>query len=47
MRARQEGGVGRAYNALVKRVFDERGIEIPFPHQTIHFGETKARILPD
>ncbi|MGB8623596.1 MAG: mechanosensitive ion channel domain-containing protein, partial [Paracoccaceae bacterium] len=34
-------GVGRAYNALLKRIFDERGIEIPFPHQTIFFGEAK------
>ncbi|WP_422072196.1 mechanosensitive ion channel domain-containing protein [Tranquillimonas rosea] len=34
-------GVGRAYNAVLKRVFDERGIEIPFPHQTIYFGEAK------
>lgn len=34
-------GVGRAYNAILKRVFDARGIEIPFPHQTIYFGEAK------
>ncbi|WP_146588216.1 mechanosensitive ion channel domain-containing protein [Puniceibacterium confluentis] len=34
-------GVGRAYNEILKRVFDERGIEIPFPHQTIYFGEAK------
>ncbi len=34
-------GVGRAYNAIVKRIFDERGIEIPFPHQTIYLGEAK------
>jgi small-conductance mechanosensitive channel len=34
-------GVGRAYNAILKRIFDERGIEIPFPHQTIFFGEAK------
>src|SRR3546814_6379935 len=32
-------GVGRAYNEIVKRVFDERGIEMPFPHRTIYFGE--------
>ena len=29
----QQWGAGRAYNAIVKRVFQERGIEIPFPHQ--------------
>lgn len=27
--------VGRAYTEFVKEVFDERGIEIPFPHRTI------------
>ena len=37
----KQWAVGRAYNAILKRVFDERGIEIPFPHQTIYFGETK------
>ncbi len=34
-------GVGRVYNWILKRIFDERGIEIPFPHQTIYFGEAK------
>ena len=34
-------GVGRAYNEILKRIFDARGIEIPFPHQTIFFGEAK------
>jgi len=34
-------GVGRVYNGILKRIFDERGIEIPFPHQTIYFGEAK------
>lgn len=48
----KQWGVGRAYNAIVKRIFDERGIEIPFPHQTIHFAESKdgrtqpLRVLP-
>jgi small-conductance mechanosensitive channel len=37
----KQWGVGRAYNAIVKRVFDERGIEIPFPHTTLYFGENK------
>ncbi len=31
-------GVGRAYNRILKRIFDERGIEIPFPHQTFVFS---------
>ncbi|WP_299483272.1 mechanosensitive ion channel domain-containing protein [uncultured Roseibium sp.] len=29
-------GVGRAYNEYIKQVFDERGIEIPFPQVTYH-----------
>jgi len=37
----QQWGVGRAYNALLKTAFDARNIEIPFPHQTIVFGESK------
>ncbi|GAA0776504.1 mechanosensitive ion channel [Roseibium denhamense] len=28
--------IGRAYNEFVKQVFDERGIEIPFPQVTYH-----------
>jgi small conductance mechanosensitive channel len=39
-------GVGRAYNEIVKRVFDERGIEIPFPHRTIYWGEDKQGKAP-
>src|SRR3546814_9394109 len=32
---------GRAYNEIIKKVFDERGIEIPYPHRTIYWGEDK------
>jgi small conductance mechanosensitive channel len=42
----QQWGVGRAYNEILKRIFDERGIEIPFPHQTLYFGEDKAGRAP-
>jgi small-conductance mechanosensitive channel len=35
-------GVGRAYNGVLKEVFDARNIEIPFPHQTIYLGESKS-----
>ncbi len=42
----QQWGLGRAYNEIVKRIFDERGIEIPFPHQTIYFGEDKEGKAP-
>lgn len=37
----KQWGVGRAYNGILKRIFDERNIEIPFPHQTIYWGEAK------
>ncbi|WDR06900.1 mechanosensitive ion channel [Devosia rhodophyticola] len=36
----------RAYNDILKTVFDARGIEIPFPHQTIYFGEDKKGKAP-
>ncbi|TDB03250.1 mechanosensitive ion channel domain-containing protein [Halomonas marinisediminis] len=38
--------VGRAYNRLVKLRFDEAGIEIPFPHTTLYFGQDKAGSAP-
>lgn len=31
-------GIGRTYNELIKRAFDKRGIEIPFPQVTYHMG---------
>jgi len=31
--------VGREFLRRVKLAFDEHGIEIPFPHQTVYFGE--------
>ena len=37
----RQWGIGRAYNGVLKEVFDARNIEIPFPHQTIYFGESK------
>ena len=42
----QQWNVGRAYNGIIKRIFDERGIEIPFPHQTLYFGEDKKGGAP-
>ncbi len=38
--------VGRAYNRLVKRHLDAAGIEIPFPHMTLYFGEDKSGEAP-
>ncbi len=42
----KQWAIGRAYNGLLKKVFDERGIEIPFPHQTIYFGEDRQGNAP-
>ncbi|WP_447894589.1 mechanosensitive channel protein [Vreelandella sp. GE22] len=39
-------GIGRAYNRLVKMRFDEAGIEIPFPHTTLYFGEDRDGKAP-
>lgn len=39
--AGSQWGVGRAYNVYLKEVFDERDIEIPFPHQMLYFGANK------
>ena len=38
--------VGRAFNRLIKLRFDENRIEIPFPHQTIYFGQDKDGSAP-
>ncbi len=38
--------IGREYNRLVKRHFDAAGIEIPFPHMTLYFGEDKRGEAP-
>ncbi|MGM0517063.1 MAG: mechanosensitive ion channel domain-containing protein [Pseudomonadota bacterium] len=38
--------VGRAYNRLVKKYFDQVGIEIPFPHTTLYFGVDKDGTAP-
>ena len=37
---------GREYNRRLKAAFDERGIEIPFPHTQIYFGEDKQGRAP-
>jgi small-conductance mechanosensitive channel len=36
--------IGRAYNEHVKTVFDERGIEIPFPQVTYHAAASPAAL---
>jgi small conductance mechanosensitive channel len=36
--------VGREMNRRIKKRFDEEGIEIPFPHQSMYFGEASKPI---
>lgn len=45
-RAGVQWAVGRAFNGYVKKHFDAAGIEIPFPHTTLYFGEDKAGLAP-
>ena len=35
----EQWAVGREYRRRLKKAFDEQGIEIPFPHRTIYWGE--------
>jgi len=47
--AMQQWAVKREYLRRLKNAFDERGIEIPFPHLTIYAGQAKdggAPVLP-
>ena len=42
----RQWAVGREFNRRMKKAFDRRGIEIPFPHQTIYMGEPKEGRAP-
>jgi len=44
--AGKQWGIGREYNRRLKTAFDAHGIEMPFPHQTIYFGEDKEGRAP-
>jgi moderate conductance mechanosensitive channel len=46
VRAGKQWGVGRAFNQLIKKRFDEQGIEIPFPHTTLYFGADRNGAAP-
>ena len=38
--------IGREFNRRMKKLFDARGIEIPFPHRTIYWGEPRRGAAP-
>jgi small conductance mechanosensitive channel len=42
----KQWSVRREFYRRLKAAFDERGIEIPFPHQTIYFGVDRAGNAP-
>ena len=42
----KQWAVGREFNRLMKTRFEAEGIEIPFPHQTIYFGEDREGAAP-
>lgn len=35
----EQWALGREYRKRLKKAFDEKGIEIPFPHRTVYWGE--------
>ena len=37
----RQWAIGREFNRRLKKAFDERDIEIPFPHVTLYMGEPK------
>jgi small conductance mechanosensitive channel len=41
---RQQWVVGRELRRRIKKTFDERGIEIPYPHLSVYFGEASKPI---
>ena len=45
-RPSEQWRIGREFNKRMKRLSDENNIEIPFPHQTIYFGEDKSGNAP-
>lgn len=45
-RPKKQWEVGREFNRRMKKVFDERGIEIPFPHRTVYWGVPKEGRQP-
>jgi len=45
-RSLMQWGVRREFLRRTKRLFDEVGVEIPYPHRTLYFGVDKAGAAP-
>lgn len=45
-RPMEQWSVGREFNRRLKKRFDEKNIEIPFPHVTLYLGEGKKGEAP-
>lgn len=43
----QQWNVGREYRRRLKKAFDARGIEIPFPHRSLHMGSGPLQVTVD
>lgn len=43
---REQWNIGREFKRRIKIHFDRKGIEIPFPHQTLYFGQDKDGTAP-
>jgi small conductance mechanosensitive channel len=43
-RPTQQGRIGREFNRRLKKVLDERGIEMPFPHRTLSWTTPKDEV---
>jgi small conductance mechanosensitive channel len=41
----KQWAVGRELRRRIKKAFDARGIEIPFPHLSLYFGEASKPVL--
>ena len=42
----RQWAVGREFNRILKKKFDEKNIEIPFPHMTVYVGQDKKGSSP-
>jgi small-conductance mechanosensitive channel len=43
----EQWSVGREYRRRLKYAFDQRGIEIPFPHRTLYWGDQVPKLALD